>query len=94
MTTDLRIVGVNHEFAAIVNRQLAVGHNFSPYHIESRAAVCLVGSEIAQQLFAGTQPLGQIVFVQGGKAAFGCRVIGFRAAPGAAACGAVATCCP
>ncbi|MBI3543775.1 MAG: ATP-binding cassette domain-containing protein [Deltaproteobacteria bacterium] len=76
VTTDLRIVGVNHEFSGIANRQLAVGHDFSPYHIENRAAVCLVGSEIAQQLFAGTQPLGQIVFVQGGKSAFGCRVIG------------------
>src|SRR5471032_1891257 len=42
----------------------------------SRSGVCMVGAEIAQQLFNETYPIGQVVYVQSGRGAFGCRVVG------------------
>ena len=76
VTTGLRIMGVNHEYATIANRQISLGHGFSPYQMTSRSGVCLVGADIAQQLFSETFPIGQVVYVQSGRGAFGCRVIG------------------
>ncbi|MGK5089486.1 FtsX-like permease family protein, partial [Bdellovibrionota bacterium FG-2] len=47
-----------------------------PYHIENRADVCLIGWEVAQQLFSNVAPLGQSVHISRNDNAFVCRVIG------------------
>lgn len=73
---DVRLVGVNQDALAIANRELLTGRNFSPYHVEQSSSVCIVGFEIAERLLANTSPLGQVLQVEQGESAFGCRIIG------------------
>jgi macrolide transport system ATP-binding/permease protein len=71
-----RLVGVNHHGLAVMNRELMLGRNFSPYHIENRGSVCIVGSEIAERLLGNIAPLGQVLAADSGQSSFSCKVIG------------------
>jgi macrolide transport system ATP-binding/permease protein len=73
----ITVFGVTPEYPAITNRTLLAGRNISPFHVESRSPVCVVGFEIAQRLFARTQPLGQVISVNdGSRISFPCQIIG------------------
>jgi macrolide transport system ATP-binding/permease protein len=73
-------IGVTPEYLAISNRSIQAGRTISPFHVENRSPVCVIGFEIAQRLFTRTQPLGQIVTVSDGrKLSFPCQVIGVLA---------------
>lgn len=71
-----RPVGVNENAFVITGRKLSQGKNFSPFHIEEKNAVCIVGAEVAEKLFARVPPLNQILNVQGNQSNFGCKIIG------------------
>jgi macrolide transport system ATP-binding/permease protein len=74
-------IGVSAEYLAITNRVLQMGRNFSPFHIENKSPVCLIGFEIAQRLFARVHPLGQMISVSNGRSdSYPCQVIGVLAA--------------
>jgi len=70
------MVGVNEHALPIMNRELLIGRNFSPYQIEMSSSVCLVGSEIAQRLLANTSAIGQVLRLDQQQSSFSCRVIG------------------
>lgn len=74
---DLQALGVNEEYFAITNRQIETGRQMAAYHNLSRSRVCTIGSEVAQKLFAGMSPLGQMIqlYTQTEKQ-YSCRVIG------------------
>lgn len=74
--SEVRIIGINSDAMAITNRELLYGTNFSPYHLEKKSGVCLIGFEIAERLFKNVMPLGQVLHIKQGEQAFGCRVIG------------------
>jgi macrolide transport system ATP-binding/permease protein len=71
-----RPVGVNEHAFEITGRKLRLGRNFSPFHIEQKNSVCIIGSEIAEKLFIQVNPLNQILNVQGNQSSFGCKIIG------------------
>lgn len=71
-----RPVGVNENAFVITGRKLSQGKNFSPFHIEEKNAVCIVGAEVAEKLFSRVPPLNQILNVQGNQSNFGCKIIG------------------
>jgi macrolide transport system ATP-binding/permease protein len=77
--TDVRAFGVSSEGLNLANRTVILGQGFSPFHIEYRSAVCVIGSDIFQRLFSNVSPLGQIVSVSQRDSSFGCRVIGVMA---------------
>jgi macrolide transport system ATP-binding/permease protein len=77
--SDVRTFGVSSDGLPMANRKLIIGNNFSPFHVEYRSAVCIIGFEIYQRLFSNVLPLGQIVAVNQRDSSFGCRVIGVLA---------------
>lgn len=76
MDSDVRVLGVSSEGLAIANRDLLIGKGFTPFHIEYRSPVCIIGYEIYQRLFSNISPIGQIIAITQSKSSFGCRVIG------------------
>jgi macrolide transport system ATP-binding/permease protein len=77
--SDVRVFGVSADGLGMANRQVILGNNFSPFHIEYRTAVCIIGFEIFERLFSNVSPIGQIVAVSQRESSFGCRVIGVLA---------------
>lgn len=80
-TTDseVRLIGTTRDGLRLSNRTLSKGYAFSPFHIDNRSAVCILGSDINDRLFPEVDPIGQIIFVNKSGKAFGCRVIGIAA---------------
>lgn len=77
--SDVRLIGTNAEGVRLSGRTLARGNTFSPFHIENRSAVCILGHDIYERLFQSADAIGQIIFVTMDSKAFGCRVIGVAA---------------
>jgi putative ABC transport system permease protein len=73
---DTSLLGVNEHGLATLNRTLELGQNFGEYHVENESPVCLVGSDIAQELLVNTLPIGQILSLELDGKKFPCRVIG------------------
>lgn len=73
---DVRLVGANEHYASITGRDFFRGKNFSPFHVEQKAAVCVIGYEIASQLFNQVSPIGKVLFVKNDEKSFGCRITG------------------
>ncbi len=73
----VRLLGVNNEYLTLTNAELSEGNNFTPYHIEQRSPVCLLGAEVASQLFGQkAAPGSQISLTINSNATLACRVIG------------------
>jgi macrolide transport system ATP-binding/permease protein len=71
------VMGVNPEFLKLTQRMLLAGNNLNIFQVENRSPVCVVGFEIAEQLFARTNPVGQILTLSDGRnTTFPCRIIG------------------
>ncbi len=77
--SDVRLIGTNAEGVRLSGRTLARGNTFSPFHVENRSNVCILGYDIYERLFKDIDPIGQIIFVTMDSKAFGCRVIGVAA---------------
>lgn len=60
-------LGVKPEYFSITNRKLLMGRYLSPYHIEGRSPVCVIGHEIAERLFKRINPIGQSLSVTDGR---------------------------
>lgn len=71
-----RIIGVNEEAFGITKLPLAMGTTFSKYHIDYRSNVCVIGDEVASQLFRQVSPLGKMIMVSESSKSFTCKVIG------------------
>jgi macrolide transport system ATP-binding/permease protein len=77
VSDNVTAVGVSEQYLAISNRVVTAGRGLSPYHIQNRSPVCVLGFDIAQRLFAHINPVGQIVTVSNrGSVNFPCQVIG------------------
>ncbi len=74
--SDVRIMGVSSDGLRITNRKLILGAGLSPFHVEYRSAVCVIGFELYERLFSQVEPLGQILYVSQNESSFGCRIVG------------------
>jgi macrolide transport system ATP-binding/permease protein len=78
---SIRIIGVNHEYLNIVSGSIRDGKWFSPFHIDGRDPVCVIGPDIATSLGEGSALVGKIISVTlNQNATFPCRVIGIKTA--------------
>ena len=59
------VAGVPPEYLEFGNRVLARGEFFTQYDVESKAMVCVLGSDVAEDLFGETDPVGQRVRAKG-----------------------------
>lgn len=76
---DVRSIGVNEETAIISRREVILGTPINAYHVQNRSAVCVIGYEIAEQLFSRVNPLGQVLTLAEDSSDMSCRVIGVAA---------------
>jgi putative ABC transport system permease protein len=58
---DVNLSGVTASMADIDTRAVDLGRYFTPSEVDHRAAVCLIGDTLVQQLFGGADPLGETV---------------------------------
>jgi putative ABC transport system permease protein len=56
---DVNLSGLTANMADIDTRTVAMGRYFTPSEADHRAAVCLIGDTLVQQLFAGANPIGE-----------------------------------
>lgn len=64
--TNAQIIGVNDAwFEARDNKELASGEFYTSYDIENKTMVCVLGSNLAADLFEGPDPVGQRVRAAG-----------------------------
>jgi macrolide transport system ATP-binding/permease protein len=77
MDENTKLIGANAEALEINNRQVVLGTPFTPFHIENRSPVCLIGVEVVKRLFDRSDPIGQVIGVStSDKVTFPCKVIG------------------
>lgn len=72
------VVGVNEKYFLITGQKISQGRSLSIFDISSGAPVCVIGSEVDAQLFAGIGALNQSIAVesQNSSLSMPCRVIG------------------
>jgi putative ABC transport system permease protein len=76
--SNVRILGVTPDYPAVVNANVADGDFVSQSNVTASAADAVLGAQIAQQLFGGSEPVGQSIRING--QAF--RVVGVMEARG------------
>lgn len=69
-------LGVSPEYFEITNRSLLSGEFFTEFHVRNRSSVCVLGFEVASNLFKNSSPLGHVVSIRDNDSAYSCRVIG------------------
>ncbi len=65
--TTASIMGVYPDYASIVNTELDSGRYIMDADIANRSAVCIVGQELAMDLFGNTNVVGNTLHVDGRK---------------------------
>jgi putative ABC transport system permease protein len=58
---DVNLSGLTANMATIDTRTVELGRYFTPSEADHRAAVCLIGDTLVQQLFGGADPLGETI---------------------------------
>ncbi|MCD2511664.1 ABC transporter permease [Comamonas endophytica] len=77
------VIGSTNEWLKTGNWQLATGREFTPEEIRAGSAVCIIGSTVRRELFANTDPMGQLMRVR----EFSCEIVGVLASKGQGAFG-------
>jgi len=65
LAKGIDLQGAGADYFAIKNYNLAEGRPFSPQEAKAGSAVVVLGWDLAQKLFAGVDPIGKTVRVQG-----------------------------
>ena len=65
--TTAQVMGVLPDYMTIVNQELAAGRYIIDADVENRSAVCVVGPDLAEDLFGNTNVVGNTVHVNGRK---------------------------
>ena len=65
--TNAQIMGVLPDYATIVNQEISAGRYIIDADVENRSAVCVVGPDLAEDLFGNTNVVGNTVHVNGRK---------------------------
>ena len=59
------IMAVDDNYLAVTNTSLAKGRTISIIDIENKSKVCILGSEIATELFSLSEPVGETIKIDG-----------------------------
>ena len=65
--TSASIMGVLPDYAHIVNQEIADGRYIVDADVENRSAVCVIGPDLAEELFGNTNVVGNTMHVNGRK---------------------------
>ncbi len=53
------IYGVSKDYFSIMNKEVALGDEFTEEDVQSAAKVCIIGEEVREELFPGQDPTGK-----------------------------------
>ena len=67
INTTAQVMGVLPDYATIVNQEIAFGRYIIDADVANRSAVCVVGPDLAEDLFGNTNVVGNTVHVNGRK---------------------------
>jgi putative ABC transport system permease protein len=67
IVSDVNVVPVSHEFIDIQGLEFQVGRFYNEAEANSGAALVVLGNEVAQGLFEGTDPIGKNIRMYGQK---------------------------
>ncbi|MGE0174691.1 MAG: ABC transporter permease [Oligoflexales bacterium] len=73
---SVAVMGVAPTYFHITNWPMDIGTSFTNYHVDTQSPVCVIGHDIAQQLFRQVSPLGQVIQMADDNTSFGCRILG------------------
>ncbi|MBE0641399.1 MAG: ABC transporter permease [Bacteroidales bacterium] len=59
------IVGVSHDFDQVMEMNIAAGRYFTPSESKNGNSVCVIGAEVAENLFQDADPLGREIKIFG-----------------------------
>lgn len=76
ISSGIVVFGIGSDGIEIANHELQIGSRFSQYHMEDRAAVCIIGAGVVDRLFSERSPVGQILHLQNEQVNYGCRILG------------------
>jgi len=76
--SNVPISGYTANIATLLNVDLQAGRFFTPLEEDHAAAVAIIGYDLKDQLFAGVDPIGRIVYVHG----YPLRIIGLQTKQG------------
>src|SRR5262249_41137 len=76
LSNEASIVGVDKDFLSIVAMHLADGHNMNAFMVDNKSAVCIIGHDIAKELFDQTSPIGEMIHIEQKKSVYPWRIIG------------------
>ena len=65
--TNASVMGVYPDYAQIVSTDLATGRYIMDADVENRSAVCVIGPDLAEDLFGNTNVVGNTLHVDGRK---------------------------
>jgi len=74
--SDIQPQGIGYDYFAITDWKLLLGKTFTPYHVESRHSVCVIGFDVADRLFRSQNPIGKTIYLTKDQMSFACRVLG------------------
>ncbi|WP_438961418.1 ABC transporter permease [Nonlabens sp.] len=61
------IAGVNANYTENAGLNIGEGRGFSSFDIKNNARVCIIGSDMEDELFQGLNPIGQTLSIRGSK---------------------------
>ncbi len=67
VNTEASITGVLPAYAEIINQGVQSGRYIRSADVDNRSAVCVIGTELAEELFGNTDVVGNTVHVNGRK---------------------------
>jgi macrolide transport system ATP-binding/permease protein len=76
---EVNMVGVSEVWTTIRNLRVESGRALSPHDVSASAAVCVIGSEIREQIFVDRMALGHIIYLNNSNQVFQCTVVGVLA---------------
>lgn len=76
LSNDVDAQGISEDGLKLLGHKLVQGKPFNDYHIRNRVPVCIIGSEVARQLFKDAKILGEVMFISSREVSSACRVVG------------------
>ncbi|MGB3591074.1 MAG: ABC transporter permease [Nonlabens sp.] len=61
------ITGINDKYIENTGLKLGDGRSISPFDVSNNARVCIIGSDMEDDLFPGINPIGQTLAIRGSK---------------------------
>ena len=62
---DIDLMGTEESYFEIKNYEITAGRSFTPQEVQSGIPVLVIGSEVAEKLLAGVDPIGKHVIIGG-----------------------------